>query len=82
MPTIPYPCIRRENDGFVLEFKTGGKIPFTTDTEAKRYVIAKRIHKDFGICYFECAPNRFEVFKKGESERKMKLKPCAEHEDY
>jgi hypothetical protein len=78
--SIPHPCIRRENDGFILEFKSGAKIPFSTDREAKRYVIAKRIHKDYGICYFECAPNRYEVFKRDGGERKMKRTADAPEE--
>jgi hypothetical protein len=78
--SIPHPCIRRENDGFILEFKSGAKIPFATDRDAKRYVIAKRIHKDYDICWYEYEPNRYEVFKRGESERKMKRTADAPEE--
>jgi hypothetical protein len=69
---IPRPCIRRVNmpsgEQFSIELPSGNVLAnFMDERGAKIFAKKKKLHHDYGRCFFEYAPNKFETFIEDDS---------------
>ena len=59
----PTPCIRMANiptgEKFVVELPSGCTVPFTSEIEAKEYVLDNKLHRKYGRCFIETSPKHF-----------------------
>jgi len=73
-PFIPRPCIRRVDlstgEKFSLELPSGNIVAsFVREDAAKLFAKKSKLHHEYGRCFFEYAPGKFEAFIEDERDQ-------------